>query len=109
MRQITQHTTGVPDTMRAAAIDRFGGIDEIKMHTLPVPEVGPDEVLIRVESIGVGVWDPWEREGLFRGLFREKYGVEPSPRGPHVSAGAGRRSSPRPRPALSWQTRLASE
>ncbi len=71
-------TQTIPDTMQAAAIDRFGGIDEIKLQTLPVPEVGPDEVLIRVESIGVGVWDSWEREGLFHELFRERYGVEPT-------------------------------
>ena len=50
-------------TMRAAALDRFGGIETIQMKTLPVPEPGPDEVLLRVESAGVGVWDPYEREG----------------------------------------------
>src|SRR5687767_9991618 len=49
--------------MRAAAIDRFGG--EVTPHTLPVPQVGPDEILIRVESAGVGAWDPFEREGGF--------------------------------------------
>ena len=48
MRQTT------PNTMRAAAIDRFGGIETITLQTLPVPEVGPEEVLIRVESAGVG-------------------------------------------------------
>ena len=53
------------NTMRAAALDRFGGIETITMHTLPVPEVGSDEVLIRVESAGVGEWDPFEREGGF--------------------------------------------
>jgi NADPH:quinone reductase len=63
MRQTT------PNTMQAAAIDRFGGIETITMHTLPVPEVGPDEVLMRVESAGVGVWDPFEREGGFAKLF----------------------------------------
>ena len=71
-------TPTIPNTMQAAAIDQFGCIDEIKLQTLPVPEVGPDEVLIRVESVGVGVWDQWEREGAFRELFRETYGVEPT-------------------------------
>lgn len=70
-------TQTIPTTMQAAAIDRFGSVDELKMQTLPVPEVGPDEVLIRVESTGVGVWDPWEREGRFRELFREQHGIEP--------------------------------
>jgi NADPH2:quinone reductase len=59
MRQTTQNT------MRAAALDRFGGVETIKMHTLPVPEVGFDEILIRVESAGVAEWDPFEREGGF--------------------------------------------
>ena len=63
MRQTT------PNTMRAAAIDRFGGIETITMQTLPVPEVGPEEVLIRVESAGVGAWDPFEREGGFAKRF----------------------------------------
>jgi NADPH:quinone reductase len=66
-----------PLMMRAAAIDRFGGVNELRVRTLPVPEVGPDEVLIRIESVGVGAWDPWEREGHFKGFFRERYGVEP--------------------------------
>lgn len=65
-------TQTIPDTMRAAAIDRFGGPETLELQTLPVPEVGPDEVLIRVESIGVGVWDPWEREGRFSELVRER-------------------------------------
>ena len=73
------------NTMQAAAIDRFGGVDEIKLQTLPVPEVGPDEVLIRVESAGVAVWDPFEREGG----FAEMMGSEP--KFPYVlgSDGAG--------------------
>jgi NADPH:quinone reductase-like Zn-dependent oxidoreductase len=68
----------IPDTMRAAAINRFGGIDEICVQTLPVPKLDPEEVLIRVESVGVGVWDQWEREGAFRELFRERHGFEPT-------------------------------
>ena len=51
--------------MRAAALDRFGGVENIHVKQLPVPEPGPDEVLLRVESAGVGVWDPYEREGEF--------------------------------------------
>jgi len=50
-------------TMRAVAIDRFGGIETLALQTLPVPEVGPDEVLIRVEAAGVASWDAVEREG----------------------------------------------
>jgi len=71
--------------MRAAALDRFGGVETIQMKTLPVPEPGPDEVLLRVESAGVGAWDPYEREGEFAKMFGTK------PRFPYVlgSDGAG--------------------
>jgi NADPH:quinone reductase-like Zn-dependent oxidoreductase len=69
--------------MHAAAIDEFGG--PITPHVLPVPEIGDDEILIRVESAGVGVWDTFEREGG----FAKAYGVKP--KFPHVlgSDGAG--------------------
>ena len=63
-------TQATHDTMYAAAIDEFGG--PITPHTLPVPEVGPDEILIRVESAGVGVWDPFEREGGFADATAEQ-------------------------------------
>ena len=55
--------------MRAAALDRFGGVENLQVKQLPVPEPGPDEVLLRVESAGVGVWDPFEREGEFAKMF----------------------------------------
>jgi NADPH:quinone reductase len=64
-------------TMQAVAIDRFGGANELKVRTLPVPDIEPGEVLIRIESVGVGVWDAWEREGLFKDYFRERHGVDP--------------------------------
>jgi NADPH:quinone reductase-like Zn-dependent oxidoreductase len=53
--------------MHAAAIDEFGG--PITPHVLPVPEVAADEVLVRVESAGVGVWDSFEGEGGFAQMF----------------------------------------
>jgi NADPH:quinone reductase-like Zn-dependent oxidoreductase len=53
--------------MQAAAIDEFGG--PITPHMLPVPKVDADEVLIRVESAGVGVWDTFEAEGGFAKMF----------------------------------------
>ena len=49
-------------TMRAAALNRFGGVENIHLEQLPVPEPGPDEVLLRIESAGVGVWDTYERD-----------------------------------------------
>jgi NADPH:quinone reductase-like Zn-dependent oxidoreductase len=72
-------------TMHAAAIDHFGGIDTISYQTLPLPALAHDEVLLRVESAGVGVWDTFEREGGFAKMMGSK------PKFPYVlgSDGAG--------------------
>src|SRR5579863_7659700 len=59
----------LPKLMRAAAIDHFGGLENLHMEMLPIPECGSDQVLIRVETAGVGPWDAFEREGGFARLF----------------------------------------
>lgn len=56
-------------TMRAAALDAFGGIDVITLQTLPVPAIDRDEVLIQVEIASVGSWDKTERQGGYEGAF----------------------------------------
>ena len=53
----------IPDTMRAAAIDRFGGVGQLTIHTLPVPTPKADEVLIELHAAGVGAWDAEIRNG----------------------------------------------
>jgi NADPH:quinone reductase-like Zn-dependent oxidoreductase len=58
--------------MRAAALDRFGGVENIHLKQVPVPQPGPDEVLLHIEAAGVGVWDPYEREGEFAKMFGTK-------------------------------------
>jgi NADPH:quinone reductase len=57
--------THVPRTMYAAAIDRFGGPEVISGHALPVPPLGANEVMIVVDTAGVGPWDADVREGYF--------------------------------------------
>jgi NADPH:quinone reductase len=54
----------VPATMRAAAIDRKGGPEVLTLHEVPVPKLAPDEVLIALDSAGVGPWDIDVRERL---------------------------------------------
>ena len=58
--------------MRAVALDKFGGPEALKIQNLPIPQVEPHEVLIRVEAAGVGAWDPYEREGKFVELMGTK-------------------------------------
>ncbi|MFI6266886.1 NADP-dependent oxidoreductase [Micromonospora sp. NPDC051006] len=53
----------VPERMQAAAFDEFGGPEVITPRILPVPQIADDEVLLKVWSAGVGVWDAAEREG----------------------------------------------
>ena len=67
----------IPETMKAAAVDRFGDPDELKMQSLPVPNVGDGGILIRLESVGAGIWDPMEAKGYFAEMSK-KMGNEPS-------------------------------
>src|SRR3979411_466273 len=59
------HTMHVPRTMFAVAIDRFGGPDGLTPPARPVPVVDAGEVLIAVDTAGVGRWDADVREGFF--------------------------------------------
>src|SRR5437868_4415851 len=56
----------IPSTMRAAAIDKFGPPEVLKIHNLPVPKVAPKEVLIAVHATGVGIWDADFRKGTYK-------------------------------------------
>jgi NADPH:quinone reductase-like Zn-dependent oxidoreductase len=53
----------IPQTMKAAAIDRFGGPGVLKLKSLPVPRPRAKQVLIRLDTAGIGVWDPEVRAG----------------------------------------------
>jgi NADPH:quinone reductase-like Zn-dependent oxidoreductase len=55
----------VPEKMKAAVIDRHGGPEVLEQRELPVPKPRAGQVLIRVESAGVGVWDADIRSGDF--------------------------------------------
>ena len=53
----------IPAQMKAAAFDRYGGPEVLHTETLPVPRPGGKQVLVRLDSAGVGVWDPEVRSG----------------------------------------------
>jgi NADPH2:quinone reductase len=50
-------------TMRAVAIDRFGDPEVLVVHELPVPKISAQEVLIAIDTAGVGGWDARARSG----------------------------------------------
>ncbi len=76
----------IKERMRAIVIDRFGGPEVLSVREVPLPRPAPDEVLVKVESAGVGVWDIGEREGMLAKMF----GIQP--RFPWIlgSEGAGK-------------------
>lgn len=43
-------TQSLPSTMRAAV---YRGVDDIRVETVPVPEIGPGEVLIHIDTCGI--------------------------------------------------------
>ncbi len=49
--------------MRAIAITAFGGLERLTLFHLPKPAPGPNEVLVRVQAAGVGLWDVKARQG----------------------------------------------
>ncbi len=45
--------------MKAFVAPRAGILDTLKLMEIPVPEIGADEVLVQIRTVGVGVHDRW--------------------------------------------------
>ena len=69
---MTQTSRAKAKTMRAVALDKFGGPETLQIQSVPIPDIGPNDVLIRTEAAGVGAWDPFEREGGFVEMMGRK-------------------------------------
>ncbi|ROQ70351.1 NADPH:quinone reductase-like Zn-dependent oxidoreductase [Streptomyces sp. 840.1] len=54
------------DEMRAALYDRFGPPEVLYVGTVPVPDVRPDDVLVRVHAVGVNGGELFGRAGKVR-------------------------------------------
>ncbi len=54
----TRHTTrklppgerAIPATMQAAV---YRGVNDVRLETVPVPQIGPGEILVRVHTCGI--------------------------------------------------------
>ena len=55
----------VPERMRAAYITELGPADGIRVGELPVPAIGPTDVLVRVEVVAVDPVDTMVRSGAY--------------------------------------------
>lgn len=51
--------------MRAVRLVRHGGPEALELHEVPVPDPGPDDVLVRVGAAGLNNTDVWTREGTY--------------------------------------------
>jgi NADPH:quinone reductase-like Zn-dependent oxidoreductase len=51
--------------MRAVLVEQFGGPDVLQIRDVPLPQPKSGEVLVRVNSAGVGPWDVAQRQGRF--------------------------------------------
>lgn len=60
-----RRTAGVPETMTAAYIEALGSTDVIRYGSLPVPEIGPTDVLVAVSAVTVNPVDTFIRAGVF--------------------------------------------
>src|SRR4051812_32847362 len=50
-------------SMMAWRVHEFGTPEVMKFERVSRPDPGPGEVLVKVEAVGVGLWDDWIREG----------------------------------------------
>lgn len=55
----------LPATMRAALIHAPGGVENIRIERIPVPQPGPGEVLVRLEASEVNHVDLFVRSGAY--------------------------------------------
>ncbi len=55
-------TSSVPETMRAAYVETLGSAD-IRYGQLPVPSIGPTDVLVAVDAVTVNPVDTFVRSG----------------------------------------------
>jgi len=55
----------IPQSMNYIQIEKHGDPEVLKLHSMPVPEPGPGEVLIKVAAAGVNRPDVMQRKGLY--------------------------------------------
>ena len=76
-------------TMKAIAIDQYGGKELLRVRDVPVPEAGPGEVLVKLEAAGVGVWDALVRSGVMDAVAPATFPLVPGADGAGVVTAVG--------------------
>jgi NADPH2:quinone reductase len=86
-----QRAQRIPTQMKAAALDRFGPPSVLKPHVVDVPTPGADEILIALETAGVGGWDASIRTGEWKAAGRPKFPLIPGVDGAGIVVAKGAR------------------
>jgi NADPH:quinone reductase-like Zn-dependent oxidoreductase len=81
----------VPETMKAAVIDRFGPPSVLRARRMRVPRPGPGEVLVEIHAAGVGVWCTQIRDGSWRPFGRARFPLVLGTDGAGVVVARGKR------------------
>jgi NADPH:quinone reductase len=79
------------ETMKAAAIDRFGPPSALTVHEVPIPKPGPNDVLIAIETAGIGSWDTSIRDGSWKEPGRPRFPLVPGVDGAGIVVDTGAR------------------
>src|SRR5207253_3136166 len=74
----------IPERMKAAAIHRFGPPSVLELDEVPVPRPAAGEVLIALDTAGVGTWDASIRDGSWRTPGRPRFPLIPGTDGAGV-------------------------
>src|SRR5262245_32463566 len=84
-------TSAIPESMKAAAVNRFGPPSALTLHDVPVPTPGPHEVLIAIDTAGIGSWDASIRDGSWRKPGQPRFPLVPGVDGAGIVVAAGAR------------------
>jgi NADPH2:quinone reductase len=90
-RAVNRMRDDIPDMMKVAAVDRFGPPSALELHELPVPKPGPREVLIAVDTAGIGNWDASIRNGSWRKSGPPRFPLVPGVDGAGIVVAKGPR------------------
>ncbi len=61
--------------MKAIVLTEYGEPDVLRVHEIPVPVIGPDDVLVQVAATAVNRADCLQRRGLYANPYPEAYEV----------------------------------
>ena len=84
--------------MKAIRFHAYGGPEVLHLEEIPVPEIQPDEVLVRVHAAGVNFLDTYQRTGLYKTPLPFVPGME----GAGIVEKAGTNTRLRPGTRVAW-------